>query len=162
MWDCRHFVSQSLITTLTCVSSNFIIYTVRTVPPTSRSNISKVRCECGHLNHKPALYEKGNYYFRPDLSNTPTIDILAQWKYVIEEYSFLDITKKSDRLPALSGIATLFAPHLGGEYLAGLWKQDIEKLLSWEYVQKLNKIFKRAKPYVAPTWYSPFHPMKLL
>ncbi|KAF2184993.1 HET-domain-containing protein, partial [Zopfia rhizophila CBS 207.26] len=53
-------------------------------------------------------------------------EIYNWWrKLVVEEYSALDLTKMSNRLPALSGLAAAVRPKTGDEYLAGLWLQDL-------------------------------------
>jgi hypothetical protein len=57
--------------------------------------------------------------------------ILDGWLELISEYCKLKITKQTDRLPAISGLASRLARRLPGEYLAGLWSQDLPRALCW-------------------------------
>jgi hypothetical protein len=58
-------------------------------------------------------------------------DIWQYWRNLISSYSRLDITYRTDVLPALSGLASQIALITGGTYLAGLWKEDIHRELLW-------------------------------
>jgi hypothetical protein len=57
--------------------------------------------------------------------------ILDSWLELITEYCKLKLTKQMDCLPAISGLASRFARRLPGEYLAGLWSQDLPRALCW-------------------------------
>ena len=57
------------------------------------------------------------------------------WYEMVTEYMRRNLTKSDDKLPALSGMATLVQDDRPGDiYLAGNWKQDLEKSLFWEAV----------------------------
>jgi len=53
------------------------------------------------------------------------------WYKLVEQYSKRTLTKESDRLPALGGLASKFGQLLGSEYLAGLWRVDLIRGLLW-------------------------------
>ncbi|KAI9708912.1 MAG: hypothetical protein M1820_003606 [Bogoriella megaspora] len=54
------------------------------------------------------------------------------WKYyVVPSFTKRKLTRTSDRLPALSGIAALVARQCNDEYLAGIWRRDIKMCLLW-------------------------------
>ncbi|KAK7915219.1 hypothetical protein PG985_012922 [Apiospora marii] len=53
------------------------------------------------------------------------------WRFVIKLYSSADLTARRDKFPALAGIERAAADVTGDEYLAGLWKRDIEFHLCW-------------------------------
>lgn len=77
---------------------------------------------------------------------------LACWYRCVQEYAHRDLTYESDKLPALSGLAHgLCIPELG-EYLAGLWKADIFRGLSWTYIDRDKTAVEEYKHYVAPSW----------
>lgn len=57
--------------------------------------------------------------------------IWRTWHAVVQSYSARKLTNVADKLPAISAIASLFAPYLGGNYLAGLWKQYLAYDLMW-------------------------------
>ncbi|KIJ31912.1 hypothetical protein M422DRAFT_266414 [Sphaerobolus stellatus SS14] len=51
----------------------------------------------------------------------------------VEDYSLLDMTYESDRLPALAGLASRFANYFpkNERYLAGLWESNLVRDLLW-------------------------------
>jgi hypothetical protein len=81
-----------------------------------------------------------------------------QWLRIVIQYSTLHLTQRSDILPALSGIATSYAQHMPGGYLAGIWKDDLARGLLWcigpvnRPQNPENRYGRRASPYRAPTW----------
>ncbi|KAM7211183.1 HET domain containing protein [Rhypophila decipiens] len=73
--------------------------------------------------------ESSNYRFH--LSHP---DSFHPWLDIIKEYTSRRFTKEHDRMVALSGVAKIYAEAIacrGDEYLAGLWKPDIIRELSW-------------------------------
>jgi hypothetical protein len=63
------------------------------------------------------------------------------------DYSKRDITKATDRLVAVAGLARHVATVAGSRYLAGLWEDSVlHGLLWWPSIQR------RHKPYCAPSW----------
>jgi hypothetical protein len=62
---------------------------------------------------------------KQDISGTL---LLGAWrKNVVEPYSTRQLTKSSDKLVALSAIAFEFSKKLSDQYLAGIWRADIER-----------------------------------
>lgn len=58
--------------------------------------------------------------------------VLDAWLELVTEYGALKLTKHTDRLPAISGLASRVSTQLTGEYLGGLWSQDLPRALCWE------------------------------
>lgn len=106
-------------------------------------------CECGHLSwlrtrridlcrRDPSRRE---YFPTPgwkppfatlELAGESTIEVITeQWYKLILAYSGLQITYETDRLPALSGLASAFSRKLKTTYLAGLWESDLWRGLLW-------------------------------
>jgi hypothetical protein len=77
-------------------------------------------------------------------------DAAENWHRVIEQYSALNLTIQTDRLPALSGLAVRSSPILGG-YLSGLWTENIVSDLMWR-VNLLEVGTGRGDEYISPTW----------
>jgi hypothetical protein len=77
------------------------------------------------------------------------------WTGVIAAYSEMDITNITDRLPALSGIASEFQRVTKAQYLAGIWREDMPGALAW-YVPLYENTgispLTSAFNYVAPSW----------
>ncbi|KAK3369693.1 heterokaryon incompatibility protein-domain-containing protein [Lasiosphaeria ovina] len=72
------------------------------------------------------------------------------WKPVVRAYSACKLTKNSDRLIALYGVAMKIKDLLGCEYSAGLFGRDMESQLLWE-VDDI-KTSSRPETHVAPSW----------
>ncbi|RKK12182.1 hypothetical protein BFJ66_g9208 [Fusarium oxysporum f. sp. cepae] len=76
--------------------------------------------------------------------------LIQLWEGLISDYTYRELTKSSDRLPALSGIAKWLQSHLGNPgYLAGLWNNsDLYRQLAWFSCTTQNP-----RPrYRAPSW----------
>ncbi|KAL7905437.1 heterokaryon incompatibility domain-containing protein [Trichoderma velutinum] len=75
---------------------------------------------------------------------------VKQWHGLVEHYSKLKLTKETDRLPALSGLAHRMAPFLG-DYYAGLWRSSLFLDLSWA-ADKPSSSLNRYREYIGPSW----------
>ena len=53
------------------------------------------------------------------------------WKQIVQLYSAANLTFGKDKLPVLSGVARLGHDETGDQYLAGLWRSQIEEQLCW-------------------------------
>jgi len=79
---------------------------------------------------------------------------LPAWSLAVQYYSRLSLTYSRDKLVALSGIARWFQNVSGDEYVAGLWRHDLERQLCWIVVEHENtrRIKNQDIPYRAPSW----------
>lgn len=75
---------------------------------------------------------------------------VKQWHGLVEHYSKLKLTKQTDRLPALSGLAHRMAPFLG-DYYTGLWKSSLFLDLAWA-ADKPSSHLTRSREYIGPSW----------
>lgn len=75
---------------------------------------------------------------------------VKQWHGLVEHYSKLKLTKQTDRLPALSGLAHRMAPFLG-DYHAGLWRSSLFLDLAWA-ADKPSSYVNRSREYIGPSW----------
>ena len=106
-------------------------------------------CECSGLDKAVAVSRRNSLE-----TNSDRTRIFDSWFTVVEEYSRLRISRDSDRLPALTGVATVFQKKLQCHYLAGLWENDIARGLLWDvtrYECTRSERHIRRHPY-APTW----------
>jgi len=71
------------------------------------------------------------------------------WKRVVEKFSNCDLTYVTDKLVALSGIASEVQCFMKTEYLAGLWRSHLPYTLLWS--ARRGKA-KRLSPGIAPSW----------
>ncbi|KAF1976348.1 HET-domain-containing protein [Bimuria novae-zelandiae CBS 107.79] len=60
------------------------------------------------------------------------------WFGYTKEATRRQVTRQTDRLPAVAGLAAAMQPHIGGRYLAGHWKTNIEKSLLWEFTEEIK------------------------
>ncbi|KAI2631524.1 heterokaryon incompatibility protein-domain-containing protein [Hypomontagnella submonticulosa] len=74
------------------------------------------------------------------------------WAQLVEYYSGCGITKASDRLIALAGLAARSREAAQGEYLAGLWEKNLQAQLCWAVDEFRSKSPRRISSGVAPTW----------
>ncbi|KAL1636590.1 hypothetical protein SLS56_001175 [Neofusicoccum ribis] len=58
-------------------------------------------------------------------------EFLQRWGYVWSKYAGLRLTRETDRLVALAGIVDKIQPVLKDDFLAGLWRRDLEQQLCW-------------------------------
>jgi hypothetical protein len=90
-------------------------------------------CECGSedwSHTQPVSLTTAHSHLYPGVS---TADTYQWWRNVIvEHYSNLQLTRWTDRLPALSGLAALVRAKTQDTYLAGLWLSDLANGLLWE------------------------------
>ncbi|KAF8862041.1 HET-domain-containing protein, partial [Acephala macrosclerotiorum] len=70
------------------------------------------------------------------------------WIGLVERYSRCKLTHLSDKLIAISGLARIAQSEINDEYVAGMWKNDLELQLGW-YAPTTGT---RPSQYVAPTW----------
>jgi len=71
------------------------------------------------------------------------------WAKILMRYSNLSITRSSDKLPALSGLASLAERVLGYRYLYGIWEFNLPYGLFWHPV---DRPMVRATDWRAPSW----------
>lgn len=84
-------------------------------------------------------------------------DVYEAWHMIVNTASKLQITKESDKLPALSGIAQKMIEHRAGSYAAGLWEENMKRDLLWAatsiIVSRLDsRPARRAGKWRAPSW----------
>lgn len=77
------------------------------------------------------------------------LDKFTAWYRIVGQYSTKAITKESDRLPALSGVAKRFISIRNCRYLAGLWEDNLLKELCWR--RRAGKA-QRPSQYIGPSW----------
>lgn len=71
------------------------------------------------------------------------------WRDIVCDYSRRSLSNPSDKLIALSGLAGMFAPVLGPDYLAGIWHDSLLQDLLWESDTTSIRL---PHYYRAPSW----------
>ncbi|MCJ1403056.1 hypothetical protein MMC11_006279 [Xylographa trunciseda] len=75
------------------------------------------------------------------------------WGRIVYAYTSGALSRESDKLIAISGIAARMREIIDDEYLAGMWRRHLAHQLLWQ-VRRLEKHVPRTRPleYRAPTW----------
>jgi hypothetical protein len=96
---------------------------------------------------KNSELEPGHSLEEHGLNNRPKDKVLRDWYDILWLYGPRDLSHASDKLPAISGIASLYAERIGEEYLAGFWRDQLVECLVWQSLS-----FRRVSEYRAPSW----------
>lgn len=84
-------------------------------------------CECGRMTPYGKSMKLHEY-----LNSGDSVKQAAIWREIVQHYSCLKLTKVSDKLPALSGLAQKLMQALPNKrYLAGLWEDSLLEDLLW-------------------------------
>ncbi|KAL7945483.1 heterokaryon incompatibility domain-containing protein [Trichoderma barbatum] len=127
-----------------------------------------LQCECGsgqiapHFSPAPRGLNvatlKGPASLKPDehggglVGQDFTSLVYRNWMEVVETYAKLNLTKGSDKLPALSATARILAENLGDGYLAGIWRSTLMEGLLWYVRAPLSRPRPRGEDWRAPSW----------
>jgi len=82
----------------------------------------------------------------------------VNWLRIVEDYSNRLLTLERDKLPALSGVATLYSSLTKYDYLAGLWNQTLLPDLLWipgrssMYLGSFDFVSPSHSQNTAPSW----------
>jgi hypothetical protein len=93
--------------------------------------------------------QQGQYYC-PSNTETDTDAALQAWTRCVCEYASRDLTKGSDKLPAIAALAEIFSDALG-DYLGGIWTKSLQRSLSWTLTWTPAGV-KFPDTYRAPSW----------
>lgn len=88
--------------------------------------------------------------FKKYLSNTAVsaTDAYSWWEEVVSTYTACKLTFPADKLVAISAVARVLATLLKDEYVAGMWRRNLQTELLW-YTKNPQP---RPKLYRAPSW----------
>ncbi|CBX92002.1 hypothetical protein LEMA_P047080.1 [Plenodomus lingam JN3] len=106
------------------------------------------RCEC--------MPERKAYPTTPALipravASKKAHTIWQAWQRIVEQYSARNLTVASDKLPAISGIASKIRKATHSDYLAGLWRGNLALDLLWHGLPSGSNIF-APEAWRAPSW----------
>jgi len=130
---------------------------------------TKIRCECEYFELVEGLVEAFNTAmakpgFHQCLLQSSARAKVSRWWRMVEEYSLRGLTKETDRLPAISGLARRMEDPGLGKYLSGIWRENLPWGLLWQCDRigmnsgmstppgTTKKRGSRSKISVAPTW----------
>lgn len=111
-------------------------------------------CECGHVT----AFEKhpGTAMLKTRLGRYPLMaDNSKGWADLVQEYTQRELSVRTDKLVALSGLALSLEnanTPLKSIYLAGLIRTHLARQLLWYVDDSIILACPRPSPYRAPTW----------
>jgi hypothetical protein len=119
-----------------------------------------LRCECQTVPSPKQDRVRYRATLRNHLStsgNTAPLVPTFAWSKVVEEFTRRALTKQSDRLYAVSGVAALMGPGAAASYLCGLWREDLPLYLMWYRVapgrlSSAGAESQRQTDFFSPTW----------
>ncbi|KAF9893504.1 hypothetical protein FE257_010816 [Aspergillus nanangensis] len=94
------------------------------------SCVGKSVCECGTLDRFHG--ERTAFSFWSFYSIKDPQKAYLDWYQLIGEYTQRQLTVTTDRLPAISGIASVVQEITKSEYIAGLWSDNLLSDLAWQ------------------------------
>ena len=86
-------------------------------------------CQCQSFPNSDGDLPKINYGLI--LKGSSPRGLIRIWKAMVSEYTRLNLSRSSDRLPAMAGIANHLGSFIGTSYLAGLWRESLVESLLW-------------------------------
>jgi len=78
-------------------------------------------------------------------------DFVWDWYAMLDNYTSRNLTDADDKLPALSGLASVMISRTGDRYAAGLWESHLHVGLLWKRIPK-DPWLTSPKQYRAPSW----------
>ena len=107
------------------------------------------RCECAPDRRAcpttPSLIPKA-------VASKDTNAVWDVWQRIVEKYSARDLTVGSDKLPAISGIASKIRKATHSDYMAGLWRGNLASDLLWSASSPVSTTAAR---FALETWRAP-------
>jgi hypothetical protein len=94
------------------------------------------------------------FLFDPNLTSLTPAKLFNMWRNIVTHYSRRSLTRETDKLPALSGLAAIFQRSQNLTYMAGLWREDANSLL-WQIDGFMRTADENLKPKIlsrAPSW----------
>ncbi|ESZ93222.1 HET domain-containing protein [Sclerotinia borealis F-4128] len=123
------------------------------------------KCECGALSSVDTTVNnitasRSGHFTKKKLTELSINVTGDHWHDFVSQYSTSRLTRASDYLPAISGIARHFelmrydsSQKARKVYLAGLWSYNLSRDLCWYIQVSGNRCSpSRAEPYRAPSW----------
>ena len=104
------------------------------------------------VEHEPVQLDGTLKYFENDEA------AYSFWETAVNKYSRAGLSLRSDRLPAISALASTVAKATGDRYLAGLWRNELLAELAWIPNGSPKDNRRPNQESIVPTWSWASHP----
>jgi hypothetical protein len=84
--------------------------------------------------------------------NDPEDGIRHLWRSMVGQYSELQLSEISDRVPAIRGCAIKIGKALGDDYIFGAWKRGLLEDMLWHVISHCQRRTRPAPLSHVPTW----------
>lgn len=74
---------------------------------------------------------------------------LCTWYALLEQFTGRELSKATDKLPAMSGWAKKLQKEIDAEYIAGLWSNDMMRGMAWWACDSSER---KPEEYTGPSW----------
>ncbi|KAF2872192.1 heterokaryon incompatibility protein-domain-containing protein [Massariosphaeria phaeospora] len=110
--------------------------------------------ECsGHCVSEDGFKSQGHFYaVRDPKALEEQYRGPSLWYHMLSFYYPRELTKSSDKLPALSGIVRLIEGQTADKYVAGLWRSQLIEGLTWQAMGTMSGKTSAPPEYRAPSW----------
>ncbi|KAI7758889.1 hypothetical protein LZL87_009884 [Fusarium oxysporum] len=110
------------------------------------------RCQQARRKEQEPPHNQGpsEWYTSTELAERSRIieRVFSEWYHMIKDYSTRKLSVDTDRLPALTGLASYLAGHCDRNYCADMWWQDISQVFCW----RPSTIARVPHRYIALSW----------
>ena len=103
---------------------------------------TRTACESFPEEEFPAPLIEADHFWKKQPVN------LSLWSFIVRSYSSCSLTYSKDKFVAISGLARIIQDQTGDEYVAGMWRKNLDIQLCWVVMAAGRRIV----PYEAPTW----------
>jgi len=103
--------------------------------------------------HKYALGTSKTRQQTNSISSTNTNEFYMDWYTMVGDFTKRHLSKHSDKLAAIGGIAKRMQTHTSTEYCAGLWIDDLIFGLLWKYADDARPLEDAVLCLEQPSWH---------
>lgn len=107
-------------------------------------------CEAFPVGKTP--YQLGTMYGGSSLFSNSWVNSREIWSSVAGDYSRAALTKDTDKIIALSGVAEKMQHELKDEYVVGLWRSNLIHELLWRHSGTGGERYRPGPGRIAPSW----------
>lgn len=140
LWECRRAI----------VCERF----PKTIPEFMH-RVSATKFKSLDITTRRPLKKRVSHMSQMPLGRNSDLIVFNLWMEVAVTYAHCQLSFGSDKAVALSGIAKVMCDYFQDEYVAGLWRRNLEGQLLWFIhgtEQSNGQPSNRPLPYRAPTW----------
>lgn len=107
-------------------------------------------CEAFPAGKTP--YQMGRMYGGSSLFSDRKVSPREIWSSVAGDYACAALSKDTDKIIALSGVAEKMQHQLKDEYVVGLWRSNLVHELLWRHSGSGGERYRPGPGRIAPTW----------